>query len=44
MLENYPFTNFDRDLKDPFREIHGHNKKNTWKRLNPVQQGRLDFF
>ena len=34
----------DRDLIDPFRQLHGKTRKYTWKRLTPLQRGRLDFF
>ena len=28
----------------PFRQLHGKTRKYTWKRLSPLQRGRLDFF
>ena len=31
-------------LIDPFRQLHGKTRKYTWKRLSPLQRGRLDFF
>ena len=34
----------DKDLIDPFRELHGEIKNFTWRHTNPIQQGRLDFF
>jgi hypothetical protein len=34
----------NRNLIDPFRELHGDVRKFTWKRLTPLQQGRLDLF
>ena len=34
----------DRDLIDPFRQLQGKTRIYTWKRLSPLQRGRLDFF
>ena len=34
----------DNQLVDPFRHLHGAIRKYTWKRLSPLQKGRLDFF
>ena len=34
----------DTQLVDPFRHLHGAIRKYTWKRLSPLQKGRLDFF
>ena len=34
----------NRNLVDPFRILHGNIKRYTWRRLNPLQQARLDFF
>ena len=31
-------------LFDPFRELNGNCHKFTWRRTNPIQQARLDFF
>jgi len=33
-----------RELKDTFRYINGEKKGYTWRRTNPLQQGRLDLF
>ena len=31
-------------LFDPFRELNGNIRKFSWRRSNPIQQARLDFF
>ena len=34
----------DRQLSDPYRELFPSQKWYTWRRTNPIQQSRLDFF
>ena len=34
----------NRNLTDPFRYLNGVCREYTWKRLTPLQKGRLDFF
>ena len=32
------------DLRDPFRELYPNLKRYTWRKRNPFQQARLDYF
>ena len=34
----------DRQLVDPYRELYPDSKRFTWRRTNPLQQARLDFY
>ena len=34
----------NKRLCDPYRELNGNIKRYTWRRTNPLQQARLDFF
>ena len=31
-------------MVDPYRDFHPNLKRYTWRRTNPLQQARLDFF
>lgn len=44
--QNPTTVNNDRNLVDPFCVFQGNLRKYwpTWRRMNPIQQGRLDFF
>ena len=34
----------DRQFVDPYRELYPDSKRFTWRRTNPLQQARLDFY
>jgi len=34
----------DRQLSDPYREHFSSQKRYAWRRTNPIQQSRFDFF
>ena len=34
----------ERHLIDPYRDAHPELKRYTWRRKQPLQQARLDFF
>ena len=38
------FYKCDSPLSDPFRDLFPDNKRYTWRKNNPLQQARLDFF
>ena len=34
----------ERQLIDPFRKLNPETRLYTWRKVNPIQQARLDFF